>query len=552
MSMPPSALRIKPLATGGFVLAVLFASSAARAKPPCAKDPVNPNAWRGLVLHDGPYSLNDKGLWYACEPPGTIQPDIIVTARRKPKAAQGETSVERAYREQEERLKAQWDAYRARIGQTPPGSIQDHVQTPHTPEPLKSETPDQATITPDEMKGMIVANGGALAVIPDADKAAPAVLSVSPQDASFFSAAKREPKESPEAREEAAKQKALERASRAGAKAAGLASGINIDKGDAGTTSGAAGATGGDPGGGAKNGDGAASELLLAQSSGLTQPFKDLGLKASQDASGRASIRRADGSPASPAEIAELKRRVGEEPLAQMGRPDFFMKVSRDQFGAVKDAYRSNPSLRASTLKDVGATESERDFKWTRTCNSQLDSDCNKHEPQGRYAGGKYVSPEALAKMAEEAKKAGADKSKGAAEFWAKLEKEDREYREGLAKEKAAAASAKAPKSFGGRLSALLAAVTRAMSFGGSAPEEKESAAASNGPETIEGPNGLLMTAPAKLPSDVALLKSMPPLSRDETAPPPFSWRRPALYCLLMVLAALTAAYVRRLRRPLR
>ncbi len=245
-------------------------------------------------------------------------------------------------------------------------------------------------------------------------------------------------------------------------------------------SSGSGSSRGGASMGGATGGLGAAmsmSDLQVAQSGGLGQPFRDMGLKVGEGAGGRAAVLRKDGSPASAAEVAELQSRLGREPLAQMQRPDFHQVLPRDKFQELRSHYATKPELRASTFRDVTATPEVRDFQWSRTC-GRLDGNCNPNATQGSYSKGRYVAPEDLKNMsldatkrlaaggAETAKKEEKPRAKRGQEFWDRLQKEDEEFQKKLAEEEAS----RKPAAGGGkksRLGALLEALSGALGAGG-------------------------------------------------------------------------------------
>lgn len=458
---------------------------------------------------------------------------LVVTVKRKPRPPIPVPGMPDSVAQE---LRRQQEEYQAYL----------RSQQDAKPDDTKTEGPP---ITQADMNDRIAANGGATVLYPSGNGGAEMnSLPITGDTARGLGFSNLSSGDA--ARDAAATKAAADAAARASKSAAGLAGGINVDKGDAGPL----GPRGKDAKSAeaAKGGGAPSPELLAAQNSGITAPFSAMGLKVAPDG----SVRRKDGSPAGADEVAELQRRVRGEPLAPAatGDKDFFNKIPRDKYENLKTGIK-DPALQNGIMKDVGTTERDRDFKWKRTCNSQLEPDCNKNEPTGRYINGKYVSAEALAKMAEEAlkkeeeeKKNGVDKTKAAADFWAKLEKEDKEYREKQAKQ----AAPPAPKGFGGRLAAMLASISKAMGFGGEMRDDEgravgASAAAGAGEKYI-GPNGLEMSPPSKLPSDVALLKNMPPLAAE---PPqePASPRRGILYALLGVLALMIVVFAWK-RRP--
>ncbi len=301
------------------------------------------------------------------------------------------------------------------------------------------------------------------------------------------------------------------------------------------------------------------SEMQVAQSGGLGQPFRDMGLKVGAGPGGAAAVMRADGAPASAAEIGELQKRLGREPLAQMQRPDFHQVIPRDKFAELRTRYASKPELRGSTFKDVAATADVRDFQWSRTC-GRLDGNCNPNATQGAYTKGRYVAPEDLNNMSLDATKRlaadGAQEKKDAKptessskSFWEKLRAEDAEYRRNVAKEREsrqAAGGAPAGRSgFGAMLDALSRALgggsgeagSAATDYGASAeaPSYGDAAAASGAAGA-----GVEAGAPRR-DSDVTRMRQV-----TKSPPAGANLRRYLLGGFMAGLAFLLAVFVRR------
>lgn len=137
-----------------------------------------------------------------------------------------------------------------------------------------------------------------------------------------------------------------------------------------------------------------AEDLLAAARSGYAESFKDLGMKVGQDGSGKPSIVRTDGAPASEADLQTLAERIGSEPRALLRRPDFFKVVSREKFTDLKKDYKATQELGEGVFKHVNLRE-ERDFVWSRSCQA-LAGGCNRYASASSYQGGHDVPPEDL------------------------------------------------------------------------------------------------------------------------------------------------------------
>lgn len=188
--------------------------------------------------------------------------------------------------------------------------------------------------------------------------------------------------------------------------AGGAAGGPGAARGAAGGISGTGG-LGPSAGSGDPSNPASSADLALAASSGYSDSFNQLGLKVGRGPDGRSGVLRADGSPASPGELARLREQIQSDPQALMRRPDFFSVLSREKFGDLRKDYSGRPELRDNEFKDVGMTEKQRDFQYAASCD-KLSGDCNKSAKKGSYRRGQDVPPEDLAdiwkRIKEEAK----------------------------------------------------------------------------------------------------------------------------------------------------
>lgn len=137
-----------------------------------------------------------------------------------------------------------------------------------------------------------------------------------------------------------------------------------------------------------------AADLLLAVRGPYAPALERAGLKLAPD--GRGFLRLSDGKPATPADLERLRAGVLSMPAALMRRPDFHQKVSPEHFAALQSGYREGRA--PSVYRDVGATEKERDFVHSRSC-EKLSGDCNEHVAKPSYKKGEYVTPEDLERM---------------------------------------------------------------------------------------------------------------------------------------------------------
>jgi hypothetical protein len=138
-----------------------------------------------------------------------------------------------------------------------------------------------------------------------------------------------------------------------------------------------------------------AADLLLAARGPYAPALEKAGLKLSAD--GRGFVRLSDGKPATAEDLERLRAGVLAMPAALARRPDFHRHVSPEHFAALQKGYREGRP--PSVYKDVGATEKERDFVHTRSC-EKMSGDCNKHaQKKAAYKKGEYVAPEDLERM---------------------------------------------------------------------------------------------------------------------------------------------------------
>jgi hypothetical protein len=174
--------------------------------------------------------------------------------------------------------------------------------------------------------------------------------------------------------------------------------------GQAGAGAGAAGARGS----GANAGGGFSDAASLA-ASGFGASFTQAGLKMGSGVTA-GQVVRADGTPASPDDLARLRAQVAQDPAALMKRPDFFDVLDRPRFNRLKSDFVSKPEARDGAFKHVGMTEGARDFVRTQSCNPKLEKNCNElaKEP---YKKGEFISPEDLKAIDDALHPEGADAS---------------------------------------------------------------------------------------------------------------------------------------------
>ncbi|MCM2303656.1 MAG: hypothetical protein NDJ72_03075, partial [Elusimicrobia bacterium] len=157
----------------------------------------------------------------------------------------------------------------------------------------------------------------------------------------------------------------------------------------------AAAAPGGPPSAPAPGAARTVPELALAARTGYAATFRDQGLKVGAGPRGEAAIQRADGAPASAADLERLRKALSAEPAALARRPDFFEVLPREKFADLKRDFAARPELRAAAFKDIGMTAGARDFQWSASC-SGLSGSCNPHAGLGSYRKGQDVPPEDL------------------------------------------------------------------------------------------------------------------------------------------------------------
>lgn len=134
-------------------------------------------------------------------------------------------------------------------------------------------------------------------------------------------------------------------------------------------------------------------ELAVTYESGFRPIFEARGLRVARDADGSAAVLRKDGTPAAPAEVADVVRAVNAAPAALLKRPDFLAVLPPERHAALKDAYRSGPS--SEDFRHVALDAGERDFLWDASC-SRVAGGCNPHAREPSYKRGEQVSPETL------------------------------------------------------------------------------------------------------------------------------------------------------------
>jgi hypothetical protein len=138
-----------------------------------------------------------------------------------------------------------------------------------------------------------------------------------------------------------------------------------------------------------------ASDLVLAAHSGFGPSIRSLGYKIGRGPRGASTVLRADGRPASAAEVAALGAALRREPAALMRRPDFFQVLPRADFEELKADYRARPAWSGTVFRDIGMTPAYRDFRWSASC-SPLSGDCNPAAGGESYRRGEDVPPESL------------------------------------------------------------------------------------------------------------------------------------------------------------
>lgn len=136
-------------------------------------------------------------------------------------------------------------------------------------------------------------------------------------------------------------------------------------------------------------------ELALAARTGYAVTFRDQGLKVGAGPRGEPAVQRADGTPASAADLERLRTALRAEPAALARRPDFFAVLPRAKFADLKGDFAARPELRSTVFKDIGMTAQARDFQWSVSC-SGLSGSCNPLAAAGSYRKGQDVPPEDL------------------------------------------------------------------------------------------------------------------------------------------------------------
>jgi|GEM_PF-6660330 len=147
--------------------------------------------------------------------------------------------------------------------------------------------------------------------------------------------------------------------------------------------------------------------------------FKQAGLRVSTGPDGRIQVLRADGTPASPAELARLSRAIAAEPSALSRNPYYLDPgrggISREDFADLKASYHERPELRDTEFKHI-ALPGDRDFKRSESC-EVVSGDCNAHATKS-YKKDDDVPPQDLKSIwddIETSLKKSEDADKGAA-----------------------------------------------------------------------------------------------------------------------------------------
>lgn len=251
-------------------------------------------------------------------------------------------------------------------------------------------------------------------------------------------------------------------------------------------------------------------EMALAARSGYAETFRARGLKVGSGPRGEPAIQRADGTPASAAELESLGAALRAEPEALVRRPDFYSVLPREKFADLKGDFQRRPELRSTVFKHMGMTEGARDFRWFSSCSS-LSGDCNPVARGASYRKGAEVPPETLSNAWEAAH----EEQGEAEEEFGEYTDEDRRLAaaEDLAAEKFGAASARAPS-----LASLLARMGELA--GGLVGESgsvagREPSASSGGATVVAGEAGT-GPRPASAP---ARARTAPPEGNRPPAP---------------------------------
>lgn len=247
-------------------------------------------------------------------------------------------------------------------------------------------------------------------------------------------------------------------------------------------------------------------ELALAARSGYAVTLRDQGLKVGAGPRGEPAIQRADGSPASEADLERLRTALRAEPAALARRPDFFAVLPREKFADLKRDFAGKPELRSTVFKDIGMTAGARDFQWSASC-SVLSGACNPNAGAGAYRKGQDVPPEDLDSIWSAAQEEILEDDEEFGEYT----DEDRRLaaEEDLAAEKLAAGRRSGP-SLASLLSRLGALPRSLVAAAGSAADDVPAPVAGEG-----APSAAASVA------NVAAAGAVPPASPRPSGPPP-------------------------------
>ncbi|MBI3550960.1 MAG: hypothetical protein HY077_00455 [Elusimicrobia bacterium] len=209
--------------------------------------------------------------------------------------------------------------------------------------------------------------------------------------------------------------------------------------------------------------------------------FKTLNLRTGTGPNGAGLVLRQDGSPATPADLANLRTLIDSEPTALTRNSNYLDPdkggVSRAGFNELKTDYRSNADMRDTDFKHI-ELEKDRDFKRSQSCDL-VSGQCNAHA-KASYKKGEDVPADDLKSILAKAKS------------YLRKVAED--------KQQLAASKSRLKGGFGegvlSRLSAMLGGF--APSIGGSAPPQ--TLAASAGPSVAGGES--VANAPKRISSD--------------------------------------------------
>jgi hypothetical protein len=129
-----------------------------------------------------------------------------------------------------------------------------------------------------------------------------------------------------------------------------------------------------------------------AASAGLGGAMEAMGLKVGRDSEGRAAVLRRDGTPATAREL-------------ELVRADAGGVLPYAAHGELLASYSAKPELRDTDFKHVEAPASEKDFRWSKSCD-KVSGECNKHAGKGSYKRGDHVPPDDLADIWKSIKEA--------------------------------------------------------------------------------------------------------------------------------------------------